>query len=79
MYCKAAESNMQLRTYCRETYIEKLLQTVLATAKNKINMSAETSEYFKHKLHINAGSKFGTFLTLNTLRLNYDNQPANTV
>jgi hypothetical protein len=43
--------------------------------KKKINMKAEISESFKHKLDLNAGSKSGSFLTVNTTRLNYNNHP----
>jgi hypothetical protein len=38
-------------------------------------MKAEISESFKHKLDLNAGSKSGSFLTVNTTRLNYNNHP----
>ena len=36
-------------------------------------MKAEISESFKHKLDLNAGSEYGSFLTVNTTRLNYNN------
>jgi hypothetical protein len=34
-------------------------------------MNAEISESFKHKLDLNAGSKSGSFLTVNTPHLKY--------
>jgi hypothetical protein len=38
-------------------------------------MKAEISDSFKHKLDLNGGSKSGSFLTVNTPRLDYDNHP----
>lgn len=38
-------------------------------------MKAEMSESFKHKLDLNAGLKIGSFLTVKTPLLNYDNHP----
>jgi len=38
-------------------------------------MKAEISLSFKHKLNLNAGSKSGSLLPVNTPHLNYDNHP----
>jgi len=57
-----------------EKPVSRKYYRLLAT-KKKINMKTEISESFKHKLDLHAGLKSGSFLTVKTPRLNYDNHP----